>query len=88
MSEPVYSVKEIIELQFRNISKELGEIRAALKDQSYITEAQFTRLDKEIDGLRKDINRLQQSDARNKTIWGIGATIGASVIAFIMNRIF
>lgn len=88
MSEPVYSVKEIIELQFSNLSKELGEIKSALRDQSKTSEGQFSRLDKEIDNLRKDINKLQQSDARYKTIWGIGATVGASFIAFVFNRIF
>lgn len=79
MSEPTYSVKEIIELQFKNLSKEMTEIKDLLKDQNVQFEKRFASIEKDIDELRVD-------SARYKTIWGIGATVGASVIAFALNR--
>ena len=79
MTEPTYSVKEIIELQFKNLSKEMTEIKDLLKDQNVQFEKRFASIEKDIDELRVD-------SARYKTIWGIGATVGASVIAFALNR--
>lgn len=79
MAEPMYSVKEIIELQFKNLSKEMTEIKDLLKDQNVQFEKRFASIEKDIDELHVD-------SARYKTIWGIGATVGASVIAFALNR--
>lgn len=76
-----YSVKEIIELQFRNLSKEMAEIKEMLREQNTQFEKRFTAIEKDIDELRLD-------NARYKLIWGIGATVGASVVAFFLNRIF
>lgn len=81
MTDPTYTVKEIIELQFRNLSKEMTEIKDMLKAQNTQFEMRFTAIEKDIDELRLD-------NARYKLIWGIGATVGASLVAFFLNRIF
>lgn len=81
MSDPTYSVKEIIELQFTNLSNEMREIKSLLKDQNVNTDKRFAQIEKDIDDLRIE-------SARYKTIWGIGATVGASAVAFVLNRIF
>jgi len=81
MTEPTYSVKEIIELQFRNLSKEMTEIKNLLKDQNVQFEKRFAQIEKDIDDLRID-------NARYKMIIGIGATIGASAITFVLNKLF
>ena len=81
MTEPTYSVKEIIELQFRNLSKEMTEIKNLLKDQNIQFEKRFAQIEKDIDDLRID-------NARYKMIVGIGATIGASAITFLLNKLF
>lgn len=80
MTDNLYSVKEIIEIQFRNQSKELMEIKQLLKDQNIQVEKRFTQIEKDIDNLRMD-------NARYKVIWGIGATLGATVFAFLLNKI-
>lgn len=88
MSEPVYSVKEIIELQFKNLSKEMTEIKSLLKDQNVQVEKQFTRLDTEIKDIRDKVEVLTNDNARYKLIIGIGATLGASAITFVLNKLF
>ena len=79
--EPTYSIKEIMELQFKSMDHKLDTIFSTLKDQNVQTEKRFTQIEKDIDDLRMET-------ARYKTIWGIGATVGASLIAFFANRIF
>lgn len=79
MTEPTYTVKEIIELQFRALGKDIQEIKNTLQKQNENTEARFNRIEQEIDELRVE-------SARYKTIWGIGATLGASFVAFVLNR--
>lgn len=81
MSDPNYTIKEIIELQFNALRVDLQEIKNTLKDQNLQTEKRFTKVEKELDDLRVEL-------ARYKVIWGIGATIGASLIAFFLNRFF
>lgn len=88
MSEPNYTLKEILELQYKNLDLKLDDIRATLREQNVQTEKQFNRLDGEINKLENKISQLEQEQARYKVIWGIGATISASLIAFFMNRIF
>ena len=70
-----------MELQFKGIDHKLDAIVNTLRDQNVQTEKRFAQIEKDIDDLRIE-------SARYKTIWGIGATIGATIIAFVLNRIF
>lgn len=79
--EPTYTIKEIMELQFRGIDHKLDVITSALKEQNTQTEKRFKQIEQDIEDLRLE-------SAKYKTIWGIGATVGASLIAFFANRIF
>lgn len=79
--EPTYSIKEIMELQFKGIDHKMDAILNTLKDQNIQTEKRFSQIEKDIDELRLE-------SARYKTIWGIGATIGASIVAFVLNKVF
>lgn len=79
--EPTYSIKEIMELQFKSIDHKIDAILSTLKEQNVLTEKRFAQIEKDIDELRIET-------AKYKTIWGIGATIGASLIAFFANKIF
>lgn len=79
--EPSYTIKEIMELQFKGIDHKMDSILSTLKDQNVQTEKRFAQIEKDIDDLRLE-------SARYKTVWGIGATIGATIIAFALNRIF
>lgn len=88
MNEPTYTVKEIIELQFKTLGKDIQEIKETLKEQTTQAEKQFARLDKEVGELRSEVQELKEENARYKVIWGIGATIGASLVAIVSNRIF
>lgn len=79
--EPTYTIKEIMELQFKGIDHKLDVITSALKEQNTQTEKRFRQIEQDIEDLRLE-------SAKYKTIWGIGATVGASLIAFFANRIF
>jgi len=81
MNEPSYSLKEIIEIQFSTLRKDLQDIKNTLEKQNVETEKRFSDIEKDIDVLRLD-------NARYKLIWGVGATVGASLIAIAANRIF
>ena len=81
MNEPTYTLKEIIELQFSNQAKELGDIKQLLKDQNVTFEKRFSAIEKDIDELRMD-------NARYKMIVGAGATIGATILTFLINKFF
>jgi len=81
MTEPTYTLKEIIELQFSNQGKELLDIKNLLKDQNIQFEKRFASIEKDIDELRMD-------NARYKMIIGVGATVGATVFTFLLNTIF
>lgn len=81
MNEPTYTIKEIMDIQFKGIDHKLDDIKNTLKDQNVQTEKRFAQIEKDIDELRIE-------SARYKTIWGIGATIGASLVAFTLNKIF
>lgn len=81
MTEPNYTIKEIIELQFNTLRVDLQEIKNTLKEQNLQTERRFTKIEKELEDLKVEV-------ARYKVIWGVGATLGASLIAFFINRIF
>ena len=80
MNDPMYNIKEVMELQFGALRQDLLEIKTTLKDQNVQTEKRFSKIEKELDDLRVEM-------ARYKVVWGIGATIGASLIAFFANRI-
>lgn len=95
--EPVnsYSFKEILEAHFKNLADKILDLRQDIKDNSAQVDKQFARLDSEIDKLRIVISEqslqiaaLEKENARFKVIWGLGATIGASLIAFFANKLF
>jgi len=86
MSEPNYTIKEILELQYKNLDTKLDDIRLTLKEQNMQTEKRFLQLDVEVSELRKEIQSLKEDGARNKLIIGTGATLGASLIAILFNR--
>jgi hypothetical protein len=88
MTEPVYTVKEIMELQFKGIDAKLDDIKNTLKEQNLQSEKRFIQLESEVSLVQKEVQNLKEENARYKTIWGIGATVGASLVAFILNRIF
>ncbi len=88
MTEPNYSVKEILELQYKNLDIKLDDIRSTLKEQNIRVDKQFLRLDGEIVRLEAKVTLLEQEIAKYKVIWGIGATVGGGLIAFFLNRIF
>lgn len=77
MTEPTYSIKEIIELQFLNLSKEMTEIKQLLKDQNIQVEKRFTQIENDIDSLRVD-------NARYKLLFGLGNIVVGAFIASIM----
>lgn len=70
-----------MELQFKSMDHKLDTIVNTLKDQNIQVEKRFAQIEKDIDDLRLE-------SAKYKTIWGIGATIGASLVAFMLNKIF
>lgn len=70
-----------MELQFKGIDHKMDAILQTLKENSTQTEKRFAQIEKDIDDLRIE-------SARYKTIWGIGATVGASLVAYFANRIF
>ena len=88
MTEPTYNIKDVIEIQFRNLSKEMTEIKSLLKDQNLQTEKQFARIDTEMKEIKEKVDVLTADNARYKVIIGVGATIGATVFTFLLNRIF
>jgi uncharacterized protein YlxW (UPF0749 family) len=92
MTEPTYSIKEIIEIQFQSVTEHLKRIEVVLKDQNTQTEKQFARLDKEIADLRTEVGNLKTEQTKNTTkgnvIWGGLSVAGAFLISYIMNRIF
>jgi hypothetical protein len=79
--EPSYTLKEIMELQFKSMDHKMDAILASLKDQNVQIEKRFAQVE-------KDINDLRLENAKYKVIWGVGATIGATLITFFINKIF
>ena len=88
MNDPGYTVKEIMELQFKSMDMKLDDIRSTLKDQNIQTEKRFAQIDAEIADVKKDQQILKEDNARFKVIWGIGSTIGASAVALITTQLF
>lgn len=86
--EPAYTVKEILDIQFRAIEVKLDNISSTLKDQHTHFEKSILKLEKEIGEVRSEIETLKADNARYKTLLGIGATIGATLMTFLLNRIF
>lgn len=84
--EPNYSIKEIIELRGSRLRNDFQEMKNTLKDQNIQTEKRFAQIEKRFAQLEKDIDDLRLESAKYKTIWGIGATIGASIVAVIVGR--
>lgn len=88
MDQPTYTIKEIIEIQFGALRKDIQAIQDMLKEQTNQTDKQYARLDKEVSDLKEQVSQLQSDNARYKAVWGIGATVGASLVAFFLNKIF
>lgn len=93
--EPTYSIKEIMELQFKGIDHKLSSIDkkndavlVALDKQNIQTEKRFTEIEKELKDIKKKQELQEIENARVKLVWGIGATVGAALIAIAADRIF
>lgn len=86
MSEPLYNVKEIIELQFNTLRNDLREIKETLRDQNIQTEKRFTKIEKELDDIRLEQKAQSIVQARYNIVWSVGVFIGAAVITIFLNR--
>jgi len=86
--EPTYNIKEVIELQFKGLRNDLQEIKATLRDQTAQTEKRFAQIESELGDIRKELEVQKVEYAKYKVIWGMGATLAASLVAFTLNRIF
>lgn len=80
MTEQIYSVKEIMDIQFKGLDAKLDDIKETLKQQNTNSEIRFTRIEREIDDIK-----TQQ--AKVMTAWGIFSALGATVFAFVLNKI-
>ena len=88
MSEPSYTIKEIMDIQFKGLDQKLDYITQTLKDQNTNSTLRFTAVETDLDKVRAEMSALREEQAKYKTVWGIGATVGASLVAFFLNRIF
>ena len=88
MNDPTYSIKEIIELQFINLSKEMTEIKQLLKEQNVQVDKRFATIEREIKDVRDDIDGLKIENSRYKLIFTVVGTLGASLFAFGLNKVF
>lgn len=88
MTEPTYTIKEIMDIQFKGIDHKLDDIRNTLKEQNVQTEKRFTQLERELEDIRSTQDEQSKDITKFKTVWTIGGTIGASLIAFFANKIF
>lgn len=88
MTEPTYTIKEIMDIQFKGIDQKLDDIKATLREQNTQTEKRFSAIEKELDEIRVKQEAYSIQQAKYNTIWGIGATIGASLVAIFANKIF
>ncbi len=79
MNEPLYSVKEIMDIQFKGLDAKLDDIKHTLKEQNANSEIRFTRIEREIDDIK-----TQQ--AKVMTAWGIFSVLGATVFTFVLNK--
>lgn len=86
--EPTYTIKEIMELQFKGIDHKLDNISGALRDQNAHFEKRFVQIEKELDFIKLEQEKAKIDGARYQVIWGMGAALGASLIAFTLNKIF
>lgn len=86
--EPAYTVKEILDIQFRAIEVKLDNITNSLKEQNTYFEKSITKLEREISEVREEISTLKSDNAKYKALLGIGATLGATIFTFLLNRIF
>ena len=86
--EPSYTVAEILDIQFRAIEVKLDNITNSLKEQNTYFEKSITKLEREISEVREEISTLKSDNAKYKTLLGIGATLGATIFTFLLNRIF
>lgn len=77
-----------MELQFKGIDHKLDGITNALKDQNTHFEKRFVQIEKELDAIKLEQERAKIEDAKYQVIWGMGATLGASLVAFTLNKIF
>jgi len=84
--EPAYTVKEILDIQFRAIEVKLDNITNTLKDQNTHFEKSILKLEKEIGEVRAEIEMLKADNTRYKMLLGIGATLGATVFTFLLNK--
>lgn len=79
----------------KTFNNELTEVKELIKAQNleiekraHVNDTKFANLDKDIKELRAEVQGLKEQNEKYKVIWGIGATAGASLVAFFLNRIF
>jgi hypothetical protein len=88
MSEPHYTIKEIMDIQFKGLDQKLDYITQTLKDQNTNSLARFTELEKDLKETQEEVSRLDKSVVK---IMAIGGTVWSAVTllgGFVLNRIF
>jgi hypothetical protein len=88
MTEPTYTIKEIMDIQFKGIDHKLDDIKNALKEQNLNSEKRFIALEAD---LKETQSRVEQQDKSITRIVTIGGTVWAAITlleGFILNRIF
>jgi hypothetical protein len=88
MSEPHYTIKEIMDIQFKGLDQKLDYITQTLKDQNTNSLLRFTELEKDLKDTQEEVSRLDKSVVK---ILAIGGTVWSAVTllgGFVINRIF
>lgn len=77
-----------MELQFKSIDHKIDSILSTLKEQNVQTEKRFAEIERKLEDIEKEQGIQKVATARYQVIWGMGATLGSSLVVFILNRIF
>lgn len=95
MSEPTYTIKEIMDIQFKGIDHKLDSqdkktdlIIATLREQNINSEKRYDDLEKKIEATN---NKVAQQDQTITKVLAIGGTVWSLVTlfgGFIINRFF
>ena len=88
MTEPHYTIKEIMDIQFKGLDQKLDYIIQTQKDQTTNSLIRFTELESDV---KKQEEKLTQLDKSVVKILAIGGTVWSAVTllgGFALNRIF
>ena len=80
MNDSTFTVKDMLDVQFKTLDAKLDDIKHTLKDQNVNAELRFSRIEREIDDIKTAQTKVM-------TVWGILSAVGATVFAFILNRL-